>query len=166
MIKNHVCDGELSFFMEEGCNIFWSWIRIIFLLWVSIWRFISHLPWELISLSYFGMNACGGFAAMKQDIPWDVGDEFRKYNSSLRQKISLIQVQKILCMFVAGNHQLFCLPLCTPYTPTYQFWSIHFHITIVRILAVILGNVLKRNFKTYLLLLTDAVLHFEMTAAI
>ncbi len=33
---------------------------------------------------------------MKQDIPWEVGDELQKYNSSLRQKISLIQVQNML----------------------------------------------------------------------
>ena len=38
------------------------------------------------------MNTCGGFAVVKQDIPWDVGDERQKYNQSLRQKISLISL--------------------------------------------------------------------------
>ncbi len=44
----------------------------------------------------------------------------------------------------------------------YRFWSIHFHIAVVQILAVILANVLKKN----LLLLTDAGLPFEMTCNI
>ncbi len=83
----------------------------------------------------------------------------------------------------------------TEFTPTYRFWSIDFHITVVQILAIILAIILKKNFKmedresnsnilsgktndlsvfdvkyvgndTYLLLLTDAVLHFEMIVAI
>ena len=46
--------------------------------------------------------------------------------------------------------------------PAYRFWCVHFHITIVQILA----NVLK-NFKMEdILLLTDAVLNFEMTCNI
>ncbi len=54
------------------------------------------------------MNTCVGFAAMKQDTPWDVGGELQKYNSSLRQKISLIQVQKML------NHEFDELKCPTP----------------------------------------------------
>ena len=59
-------------------------------------------------------------------------------------------------------------------TPTYRFWSIHFHITVVQILAIILAIISKKNFKMedresnsniYLLRLTVAVLHFEMTVA-
>ncbi len=40
-----------------------------------------HLPSPIGT--YF-IATCGGFEAMKQDIPWDVGDELQKYNSSRR----------------------------------------------------------------------------------